>query len=142
MSVERATEASDELVDGFRRLIPQLSRTAAPPTPAELEELLAGNTLLFVSRDSSGTLNGALSLVLYRIPTGLRGRVEDVVVDESARGQGVGEALVRAALAAAAEAGARSVGLTSAPEREAANRLYRRLGFEQRATNVYVWRPG
>lgn len=140
MTIERATEASDELVEAFGRLLPQLSQ-AAPPARGDLDALLAGGTVLFVSRDASGTLNGALSLVLYRIPTGLRGRIEDVVVDESARGQGVGEGLVRAALAAAAEAGVRSVGLTSAPEREAANRLYQRLGFEQRATNVYVWRP-
>jgi ribosomal protein S18 acetylase RimI-like enzyme len=141
MKIERATEASGELVDAFRRLIPQLSQ-AAPPTRDDLAALLAGGTLLFVARDASGPLIGALSLVLYRIPTGVRGRIEDVVVDESARGQGVGEALVQAALDAAREAGVRSVGLTSAPERAAANRLYRRLGFEQRATNVYVWRPG
>lgn len=138
--IERATAASDELVDALGRLIPQLSQ-ATPPTRDELEELLAAGTALFVSRGASGRVDGALSLVLYRIPTGLRGRIEDVVVDESSRGQGVGEALVRAALDHAEAAGARSVGLNSAPRREAANRLYRRLGFEQRETNVYVWRP-
>jgi ribosomal protein S18 acetylase RimI-like enzyme len=140
MNVERATEATDELVDAFRRLLPQLS-SASPPTVENLRDMLAGDTQLFVSRDASGTVVGALSLALYRIPTGLRGRIEDVVVDESARGQGIGEALVRAALEAAAEAGVRAVGLNSHPGREAANRLYRRLGFEQRETNVYVWRP-
>jgi ribosomal protein S18 acetylase RimI-like enzyme len=80
--------------------------------------------------------------ILYRVPTGLQGWIHDVVVDEEARGQGVGEALTREALRWAEDAGARSVELTTRPEREAANRLYRRLGFEQRETNVYVWRPG
>jgi ribosomal protein S18 acetylase RimI-like enzyme len=82
-------------------------------------------------------LTGALTLVLYRIPTGLRARVEDVVVDESARGRGVGEALTREAIRLARESGARHVELTSHPSREAANRLYRRLGFELRETNVF-----
>jgi ribosomal protein S18 acetylase RimI-like enzyme len=96
---------------------------------------------LLLARDDEGTIVGTLTLVLYRIPTGLRARIEDVVVDEAGRGQGVGEALTREAMRLAAEAGVRSVELTSHPTREAANRLYRRLGFEQRDTNVYVWRP-
>lgn len=141
MRVERVTAADGELVAALAHLLPQLTTSATPPTLAELHDLVAG-THLFVARDASGTLLGALSLALYRVPTGLKGTIEDVVVDESARGQGLGEALVRAALEAAAEAGAVSVGLTSRPGREAANRLYRRLGFEQRETNVYVWRPG
>ena len=80
---------------------------------------------------------GTLTLVVFRIPTGLRAWVEDVVVDDSARGQGVGSALTREALRRAEAAGARTVDLTSRPSREAANRLYRRLGFEMRETNVY-----
>jgi len=83
---------------------------------------------------------GSLTLVLFRVPTGVRAWIEDVVVDESSRGTGVGEALVREALSRAAAAGARSVDLTSRPGREAANRLYRRLGFEMRETNVYRWK--
>jgi ribosomal protein S18 acetylase RimI-like enzyme len=80
---------------------------------------------------------GSLTLVMFRIPTGMRAWIEDVVVDEAARGQGVGEALSRTAVNLAQQAGARTVDLTSHPDREAANRLYSRLGFEQRATNVY-----
>src|SRR5207245_1485069 len=83
----------------------------------------------------------ARRLLVYRIPTGLKARIDDVVVDEAARGQGAGEALTREAMRLAAEAGARTVELTSRPEREAANRLYRRLGFERRETNLYVWHP-
>jgi ribosomal protein S18 acetylase RimI-like enzyme len=82
-----------------------------------------------------------LTLVAYRLPTGLRARVEDVVVDGAARGRGVGEAMTRAALELAESAGVRAVELTSHPSREAANRLYPRLGFERRETNVYTWRP-
>jgi ribosomal protein S18 acetylase RimI-like enzyme len=140
--VERVTEATPELAEAFRRLLPQLSERAVPPSPAELEELVRReDTHVLVAR-GEGRIVGSLTLVLYRIPTGLEAVVEDVVVDESARGRGVGEALTREALRRATEAGASAVGLTSRPSREAANRLYRRLGFEQRETNVYVWRPG
>ena len=87
--------------------------------------------------DDDGTLLGSLTLALFRIPTGLRAWIEDVVVDDAARGRGVGEELNRVALRRAAEAGATTVDLTSRPSREAANRLYQRLGFERRDTNVY-----
>ena len=80
---------------------------------------------------------GSLTLALFRIPTGLRAWIEDVVVDDAARGKGVGEALSRAAIARAKAAGAVSVDLTSRPSREAANRLYQRIGFELRETNVW-----
>jgi ribosomal protein S18 acetylase RimI-like enzyme len=140
--VERATEAADELVAALRLLMPQLSRTAAPPTFASLGELVADpRTHLLAAREGEAIL-GVLTLVLYRIPTGVRGVIEDVVVDEAARGRGAGEALTREALRIAVECGASSVRLTSRPERSAANRLYRRLGFELHETNVYVWRPG
>lgn len=133
--IERVDTVSEELADAIGRLVPQLSRTAPPPTRAELEEIAATQTLL-VARDGEA-ITGALTLVLYRIPTGLRARIEDVVVDESARGRGVGEALTREAIRLAREAGARRVELTSHPSREAANRLYQRLGFELRETNAY-----
>jgi ribosomal protein S18 acetylase RimI-like enzyme len=86
---------------------------------------------------SAGPIVGTLTLVVFRIPTGVRAWIEDVVVDEGARGRGVGQALTRAAIDRAAQAGARTVDLTSRPAREAANRLYQGLGFQARATNVY-----
>jgi ribosomal protein S18 acetylase RimI-like enzyme len=49
----------------------------------------------------------------------------------------VGELLNRAALDEARSRGAKDVSLTSRPSREAANRLYQRIGFERRDTNVY-----
>lgn len=136
MKIQRATEATDELVEALARLIPQLTESRRPPTWDELQELAQTQTLL-VARGADGRVTGTLSLVVYRIPTGLRARIEDVVVDEAFRGQGIGDALTAEAVRLAREAGADSVELTSHPSREAANRLYRRLGFEQRETNVY-----
>jgi ribosomal protein S18 acetylase RimI-like enzyme len=138
LSVEKATEVTDELVAAFARLIPQLSRSSPPPTGAELTEIVnSPATTVFVARSTEGAIVGALTLVVFRIPTAVRAWIEDVVVDDSARGQGAGEALSQAALAEADRAGARTVDLTSRPSRAAANRLYQRLGFELRETNVY-----
>jgi ribosomal protein S18 acetylase RimI-like enzyme len=137
-TVEEAGEVTPELVDAFARLVPQLSRSNPPPTEAELTQVARSDAShLLVARDDSGTVVGSLTLVLFRIPTAMRAWIEDVVVDESARGQGVGEALNQEALRLAADAGAKTVDLTSRPSREAANRLYQRLGFKQRDTNVY-----
>ena len=136
--VEEAREVSEELEAALGRLVGQLSSSASPPSRGELAEIAASDASRpLVARDQAGQVVGTLTLVLFRIPTGLRAWIEDVVVDEGARGQGVGEALNREALRVASEAGARKVDLTSRPSREAANRLYRRLGFEQRETNVY-----
>ena len=138
MTVEELTEVTPEVVDAFQRLVPQLSRSAAVPTAAALAEMVASPaTTVFVARDGAGRIVGTLTLALFRIPTGLRAWIEDVVVDAAARGGGVGAALTSAAIDRAATAGARSLDLTSRPSREEANRLYRRLGFEQRETNVY-----
>jgi ribosomal protein S18 acetylase RimI-like enzyme len=141
MRVERADEVDEALVEAVARLVPQLSPKRQGPGIAELEELVATpGTRLIVARDGGAVL-GMLTLIVYPVPTGIRAWIHDVVVDEPARGRGVGEALTQEALRQARDAGAISVELTTRPEREAANRLYRRLGFEQRETTVYVWRP-
>ncbi|MBW3615957.1 MAG: GNAT family N-acetyltransferase [Actinobacteria bacterium] len=138
VSVSEAHEVGLDLVSAFGRLVPQLSRSAPPPDADQLAEMLAHpGTTVFVARDDEGIIGGTLTLVVFRIPTGIRAWIEDVVVDEALRGRGAGEALTRAALDKAAELGARTVDLTSRPSREAANRLYQRLGFERRDTNVY-----
>jgi ribosomal protein S18 acetylase RimI-like enzyme len=103
--------------------------------------LESGASHLLLARDEAGPILGCMTLVVFRIPTGVRAWIEDVVVDADARGKGVGEALNSAALELAASLGAKTVDLTSRPSREAANRLYRRLGFVQRETNVYRWSP-
>lgn len=136
IDIRPATEATAELVAAFQRLIPQLS-TAAPPDRAALSAVLAapGNTVLLACHGAD--IVGALTLVTYRTPTGVRALIEDVVVDSAARGRGVGEALTREALRLAAGRGARAVDLTSRPSRTAANRLYEKIGFTRRETNAY-----
>ena len=138
MQIIEASEVTPALVEAFATLIPQLSSSNPPPTAAELAEIIAAPaTTLLLAVDDDGTILGALTLALFRIPTGLRAWIEDVVVDGAARGRGVGEELNRVALERARAAGATTVDLTSRPSREAANRLYQRIGFVQRTTNVY-----
>lgn len=137
LQIGEAAVVDDELVEAFARLVPQLSSSSPPPTREQLAELVDGpDTVLFVAR-VDGRVMGSLTLAFYRIPTGLKAWIEDVVVDDDARGRGVGAALNEAALAAARRRGAKDVSLTSRPSREAANRLYQRIGFERRETNVY-----
>ena len=135
--VEIAAQASEELLAACHRLIPQLSSSAAPITVNELAEIVNGeSTIMFVARVDNQIV-GLLTLAIFRIPTAVRAWIEDVVVDSSARGHGVGEALNLAAIAEAKRRGAKTVDLTSRPSREAANRLYQRIGFVARDTNVY-----
>jgi GNAT superfamily N-acetyltransferase len=136
--IETAVVADEELVEAFQRLLPLLSKSATPLEAYDLESIVASPaTTLFVARDSDNQIVGTLTLVLFRSPSGARGWIEDVIVDEAARGNGVGEALVDAAIDLARRSNARTLDLTSNPTREAANRLYVRCGFEQRTTNVY-----
>ena len=138
VQIYEATEVTDELVEAFVRLIPQLSSSSAPTSRTELAAITGSEaSVLFMARDAAGRIVGSLTLAVFRIPTGFRAWIEDVVVDDSARGAGVGEALVAAALDRAQSLGAKTVDLTSRPSREAANRLYVRVGFESRTTNVY-----
>jgi ribosomal protein S18 acetylase RimI-like enzyme len=143
VTVEEARDATPELRDAFVRLIPQLSRSSPPPTLDELADMCAApGTHVLVARDSAGLVVGSLTLVIFRIPTGMRAWIEDVVVDEAGRGQGVGEQLNRFALDVARGEGCKTVDLTSRPSREAANRLYQRIGFQERETNVYRYELG
>lgn len=141
--IEECESVSDELVEAMAALIPQLSSSSPPPTAGELDEIVGSDaTHLLIARDGDGPglggqIVGSMTLAVFRIPTGVRAWVEDVVVDGGARGQGVGESLNLAAIEVAQRRGARTVDLTSRPTREAANRLYQRIGFVQRETNVY-----
>jgi ribosomal protein S18 acetylase RimI-like enzyme len=136
--LEEVTSVDPGLVNSLRGLIAQLSPRAEPPTEEQVQEILdSPATRLLVARGDDGALAGSLTLVQFRIPTGVGVWIEDVVVDEGARGRGIGEALLREAVELAARAGASRVNLTSTPDRVAANRLYQRLGFEPRTTNVY-----
>ncbi|MEI8238518.1 MAG: GNAT family N-acetyltransferase [Actinomycetota bacterium] len=139
MSVEIAVadEVTPELVEAFARLIPQLSKSSPPPSSDELIEMVHSDASEVLIARLDGAIVGTLTLVVFRIPTGVRAWIEDVVVDDSARGHGVGDELNRFALDIARRKGAKTVDLTSRPSREAANRLYQRLGFQPRDTNVY-----
>jgi len=138
IEVEQVVVADPELQRAMNALMPQLSSTASLPTAYELENIVdSPATTMFVARDDEGRIVGSLTLALFRVPTGVRAWIEDVVVDSEARGQGAGAALVHAAVDLAQKSGARTVELTSRASREDANRLYQRLGFEQRETNVY-----
>jgi ribosomal protein S18 acetylase RimI-like enzyme len=137
IGVEVLDEVTDEVVEAFGHLLPQLSRSAQPLDAASLEAIVASPSVTVLVARSAGRIVGSLTLAMFPLPTGLRAWIEDVVVDESARGQGVGAALTEEALRVAREAGARTVDLTTRPSREAAGRLYERAGFQQRETRVY-----
>ena len=141
VEVEAVHQVTDELVDAAARLLPQLSSSAAPLSIDELTRIASHQaTTLFIAR-SQGIIVGMLTLVTFPLPSGLRARIEDVVVDQDARGQGLGTALTRAALDMAQQQGARSIDLTSRTSRVAANRLYQQLGFQLRDSNVYRYQP-
>jgi ribosomal protein S18 acetylase RimI-like enzyme len=137
VQIQRVLSVDDELVDAFAHLMPLLSDHAPAPTADDLGEITR-NAQLLVARDPD--IVGVLTLTLYRVPTGLNARIDDVIVATEARGRGVGEALTREAIERARVAGAKAVSLTSHPRREAANRLYQRIGFERRDTNVYSYK--
>jgi len=138
MQVELVTQADDELYQAFQRLVPQLTNNNPPPSLNDLSALVRdSSSTLMVARNERAEIVGALTLTVYRVPTGIRSIIEDVIVDSSARGQGIGEALIQRAIEIAREKGAGNISLTCNPMREAANRLYQRMGFKKRETNAY-----
>ncbi|NWF64225.1 MAG: GNAT family N-acetyltransferase [Chloroflexi bacterium] len=138
MQIEIVYQADDELYEAFQRLIPQLTNTNPPPTQEELVALIQEPaSTLMIARSDDGQIIGALTLTVYRVPTGVRSIIEDVIVDLSVRGQGIGEALMLRAIEIAKEKGAGNITLTSNPQRVAANSLYVKLGFQKRETNAY-----
>jgi ribosomal protein S18 acetylase RimI-like enzyme len=143
MYIEKISEPTEELHHALQHLIPQLGIHKIPPMWEELALLIRseGSTLLVAREpDEMGGIVGILSLTIYRVPTGLRSIIEDVIVDEKMRRRGIGEALVRYAIDLARKAGANGVSLTSNSQRESANQLYRSMGFELRQTNPYFYK--
>jgi ribosomal protein S18 acetylase RimI-like enzyme len=142
VTIETVTEVTDELFDAWATLLPQLSSSAAPVTRDQLEEIVATpSTTLFMAR-ADGGYAGSLTLIVFRTPGSVQAWIEDVVVNETFRGRGIGEAITRHAVEHAQRTGATSINLTSRPSREAANRLYKKIGFEKRETNVYRYKKG
>lgn len=140
IDVEVLSEVTDEVVEAFERLLPQLSSTAKRLDGAALSAIVASaaSTVLVAKVDKQ--VVGTLTLVTFAIPTGVRSWIEDVVVDEASRGKQIASRLIDAAVKIAKQAGARTVDLTSRPSRESAGRLYERLGFEQRETRMYRYK--
>lgn len=135
--VEIAESGTQELLDGINHLLPQLSSSAREVTLDDLGTLIDSDCVTLLVARNAGLIIGTLTLVIFRIPSGLRAWIEDVVVDVESRGLGVGEALTNVAIELARTRGVKTVDLTSRPSREAANSLYRRIGFAPRETNVY-----
>jgi len=137
IAIEELSEVTDEVVEAFARLLPQLSASAAALDATALSDVVSSPAVTVLLAKSEGTIVGTTSLVVFRIPTGVRAWVEDVIVDSAAGHQGIGKALVREAVDRARKAGARSVDLTTRPSRVAAGNLYEKVGFAQRDTRVY-----
>jgi ribosomal protein S18 acetylase RimI-like enzyme len=142
VTVEVLHEVTDEVVEAFARLMPQLSTTAPAPDRAALAHMVGSPATTILVARAAGTIVGTLTLAMFQIPTGVRAWIEDVIVDESARGQGTGQELTLEALRIARAAGAKTVDLTSRPSREAAGRLYEKVGFQMRSTRVYRYALG
>jgi GNAT superfamily N-acetyltransferase len=136
MKIYEVTCITERVETAFKKLIPQLGPEVRVPDKDWLQEIIAsGNTRIFIAED--GDISGTLTLVFQKTPAGEKAWIEDVVVDATARGKGIGEKLVRFAVSYAEEKGITKIDLTSGPARIDANRLYQKLEFEQRETNVY-----
>ncbi len=137
MKIFEIKEYDDDFLDVVNKLLPQLSASAESLSKYDLQEIISsGYTKLLFAEDQK-LLVGTLTLVLFKIPTGIRARIEDLVVDSEARGKGFGKLLIQHAIKLAKDSGAGSIDLTSHPSRKSANVLYKKIGFETRETNVY-----
>lgn len=143
MHVEKVSEVTDEVYDAVKLLVPQLGPHKVIPTRDELTALVRSESAtLLIARypDESSEIAGILTLTVYRVPTGIRSIVEDVIVDEKMRRRGIAETLMRKAIELAGQAGASVLTLSSNPSREAANKLYQSMGFQKRETNAYIYK--
>lgn len=143
MKIKIVRRFSPRILKAVNRLLPQLDQNSELMTEDRFRSiLLSGSTHFFIAETEDKEIAGMLSAVVYKIPTGTKFWIEDVVVDEAYRGKGIGKTLMINAIDFAKSKGAKSVDLTSKPDRVAANRLYRELGFLLRETNVYRYKPG
>jgi GNAT superfamily N-acetyltransferase len=137
LTVEAATRATSELEKALAVLMPQLNPALVGPTLEELTAVLADPAVTLLVATEGSDIVATATVIVYTTPAWTKARIEDLVVDEGRRGHGVGEALVKKCVSVARERGASVVELQSARRREVANRLYPRLGFERRESNVY-----
>ena len=142
MKIYRLITVTEHVVKAMQALIVQLTSNCELPNREVLEHIVnSDSTLLFLAEDNNEII-GTMTLVLNKIPTGDKVWIEDVVVDQAARGKGVGKALIEAAITYATENNIEKINLTSKPEKVAGNRLYQKMGFVQRETNVYRYTIG
>ena len=140
IEISEIQQADEAVLTSVNRLLPQLSKSAKLIDIKQLNRLTESEcTRLYFAKEGTEVL-GMLSLVVFPIPTGIKSWIEDVVVDERARGKGVGKALMKKALAEAVNLGTKSIDLTSRPSRETANKLYQSIGYQERETNVYRYK--
>jgi ribosomal protein S18 acetylase RimI-like enzyme len=140
IEISEIQQADEAVLTSVNRLLPQLSKSAKLIDIKQLNRLTESEcTRLYFAKEGTEVL-GMLSLVVFPIPTGIKAWIEDVVVDERARGKGVGKALMKKALAEAGNLGTKSIDLTSRPSRETANKLYQSIGYQERETNVYRYK--
>ena len=137
ITVKEIVKVDDALVSAMNLLVPQLSTSNLPPDRSTLEEIDSSDSSILLAAFIDGEIVGSLTLVVFDIPTGKRAWIEDVVVDKKFRSNGIGKVMNQHAIGVAEKLGVNTVDLTSRPSREAANRLYKRLGFVQRDTNIY-----
>ena len=135
MDILEVKENSDELLRALNSLLPQLSSTATPLVPSDIKEMINSRSVKLLIAIEQDIIYGCLTLVTFPIPTGTRSWIEDVVVDEAARGKGVGKLLSEHAISLARRQGAKTVDLTSRPSRTAANELYKKIGFIRRGSS-------
>ena len=140
MNIVEITEYSKEVLNALNELLPQLSSSATPLSEDILLKIIQSESSRLLIAEEDGLYYGSLTLAVFVIPTGTRAWIEDVVVNESARGKGVGRLLSERAVGLANELGAKTIDLTSRPSREVANNLYKSIGFVQRETNVYRYK--
>lgn len=137
IDIKEIDHYSDAVLAALNDLLPQLSSSPRHLTREHLLDIINADATHLLMAEENGQYLGCLTLVVFKIPSGTRARVEDLVVQDNARGRGIGQALVGKAIQLARTRGAEATELTSHPSREAANRFYKKLGFEIRETNAY-----
>ncbi|MFV0536376.1 MAG: GNAT family N-acetyltransferase [Dysgonomonas sp.] len=136
IEIKQIKEITPEIIEAFSILIPQLTAKSETPNKKYLEEIIkTQSAYLFTACNPD--IVGSITVVVMNTPSGSKAWIEDVIVDKNARGQNVGEKLVSFAIDFAKKLNITSINLTSSPDRVAANKLYQKLGFILRETNVY-----
>lgn len=137
--IEEVTSFSSEVVDAVRKLVRQLDQKFQPLSDDDLKEMISSsNTHVYIVRlKGNRNIIGMVTLIVYRIPYITKAQLEDLVIDKSLRGKGIGTTLMKFVIDKARDLGVKSLNFTSNPKRETANKLYKSLGFEKRDTNVY-----